>query len=84
MSYLQFVLLHVLIGFVIYFQRSSATILLLATWVGLFFWIILKNNRNNEALMAAAYIAGAEVFYRMNGAMIFYETGKSIISVIFL
>jgi len=26
--------------------------------------------------MAAAYIAGAEVFYRMNGAMIFYETGK--------
>ncbi len=76
MSYLQFVLLHVLIGFVIYFQRSSASILLLATWVGLFFWIILKNNRNNEALMAAAYIAGAEVFYRMNGAMIFYETGK--------
>jgi len=26
--------------------------------------------------MAAAYIAGAEVFYRMNGAMVFYETGK--------
>jgi len=26
--------------------------------------------------MAAAYIAGAEVFYRMNGAMAFYETGK--------
>ena len=76
MSYLQFVLLHVLIGFLVYFQRSSASILLLATWVGLFFWIILKNNRNNEALMAAAYIAGAEVFYRMNGAMVFYETGK--------
>ena len=26
--------------------------------------------------MAAAYVAGAEVFYRMNGAMAFYETGK--------
>ena len=26
--------------------------------------------------MAAAYIAGAEVFFRMNGGMIFYETGK--------
>ena len=26
--------------------------------------------------MAAAYMAGAEVFLRMNGGMIFYETGK--------
>lgn len=26
--------------------------------------------------MAAAYIAGAEVFYRMTGSMTFYETGK--------
>ncbi|QED37739.1 O-antigen ligase family protein [Antarcticibacterium arcticum] len=26
--------------------------------------------------MAAAYIAGAEVFFRMNGSMVFYETGK--------
>ena len=65
-----------MIGFLVYFQRSSASILLVITWVGLLFWIILKNNKNNEALMAAAYIAGAEVFYRMNGAMVFYETGK--------
>ena len=26
--------------------------------------------------MAAAYISGAEVFYRMTGSMVFYETGK--------
>ena len=33
--------------------------------------------------MAAAYIAGAEVFYRMTGGMIFYETGKYSV-IIFL
>jgi hypothetical protein len=33
--------------------------------------------------MAAAYIAGAEVFYRMTGAMVFYETGKYMV-IIFL
>lgn len=33
--------------------------------------------------MAAAYIAGIEVFYRMTGGMIFYETGKYSV-IIFL
>ncbi|MCF4102138.1 O-antigen ligase family protein [Gillisia sp. M10.2A] len=34
--------------------------------------------------MAAAYIAGAEVFYRMTGAMIFYETGKYTVILLLL
>ncbi|WP_380743850.1 O-antigen ligase family protein [Salegentibacter chungangensis] len=33
--------------------------------------------------MAAGYIAGAEVFYRMTGSMVFYETGKYSV-IIFL
>jgi hypothetical protein len=33
--------------------------------------------------MAAAYIAGAEVFFRMIGGMVFYETGKYMV-IIFL
>ena len=63
-------------GYLVYAFRPSASFLLLGTMVFFVFYIILKENRNNEALMAAAYIAGAEVFYRMNGAMVFYETGK--------
>ncbi|MDT0676781.1 O-antigen ligase family protein [Autumnicola musiva] len=53
-----------------------AEILLLAVLAFSLFYVIIKDNKNNEALMAAAYIAGAEVFFRMNGGMIFYETGK--------
>ncbi|MDT0643026.1 O-antigen ligase family protein [Zunongwangia sp. F363] len=53
-----------------------AEILLFAVLGFALFYVIIKDNRNNEALMAAAYIAGAEVFFRMNGGMVFYETGK--------
>ncbi|WP_198012048.1 O-antigen ligase family protein [Gillisia sp. CAL575] len=63
-------------GFLVYVYRPAASFLLLGTFVFLIFYVILNENKNNEALMAAAYIAGAEVFYRMNGAMAFYETGK--------
>ena len=52
----------------------------------LLFWLIyiLQNkNKNNEALMAAAYVAGSEVYFRMTDGMIFYETGKYMI-IIFL
>jgi len=63
-------------GYLVYIYRPAASFLLLGTFVFLIFYVILKDNKNNEALMAAAYIAGAEVFYRMNGAMAFYETGK--------
>ena len=52
----------------------------------LLFWLIYilqKKNKNNEALMAAAYVAGSEVYFRMTDGMIFYETGKYMI-IIFL
>jgi hypothetical protein len=45
------------------------------------FLIIIKENKNNEALMAAAYIAGAEVFFRQTDGMVFYETGKYMVIV---
>jgi hypothetical protein len=49
-----------------------------------FIFIIVQNkNKNNEALMAAAYISGAEVYFRMTDGMVFYETGKYSV-IIFL
>jgi len=76
-------LVHVLIGFAVYLFRPSAQFFLLGTIIFLLFFVILRDNKNNEALMAAAYIAGAEVFYRMTGGMLFYETGKYMV-IIFL
>src|SRR5690606_3538326 len=41
-------------------------------------------NRNHEALIAAAYITGAEVFLRMTKGAVFYETGKYAVIVFLL
>ncbi len=52
--------------------------------MGSFLFIIIdRKNKGNEALMAAAYIAGGEVFYRQTGALFFWETGKYSV-IIFL
>ncbi|MCM8569228.1 O-antigen ligase family protein [Gramella jeungdoensis] len=48
------------------------------------FVILDRKNRGNEALMAAAYIAGGEVFFRQTGAVIFYETGKYAVMIFLL
>ncbi|WP_041578706.1 O-antigen ligase family protein [Zunongwangia profunda] len=82
-QYFQLLLLHMGMAFAIYLFRPIS--FLLANGI-LLFWLIyiLQNkNKNNEALMAAAYVAGSEVYFRMTDGMIFYETGKYMI-IIFL
>ncbi|MGB7841876.1 MAG: O-antigen ligase domain-containing protein, partial [Salinimicrobium sp.] len=64
------------IAFAIYIQESLSALYFLGVFGYFLFTTIQNENRNNEALMAAAYIAGAEVFWRQTGALVFYETGK--------
>ena len=80
-EYIKLLLLHFGIGFGIYLFPPLAKITLHVTLLYLVFWVIDNRNRNNEALMAAAYISGAEVFFRMTGGVIFYETGKYMVIV---
>lgn len=82
-EYVKLLLLHVGLAFAIYMYEPISFLVFLATLGYFLFQIINKENKNNEALMAAAYIAGAEVFYRMTGASIFYETGKYLV-ILFL
>jgi hypothetical protein len=45
--------------------------------VGLpFYFIYSSQNRDEEAFLFASYVVGAEVFIRMTGGFVFYETGK--------
>jgi len=74
--YIKLLLLHLGFAVLLYFFRSLSSVLLIGILSYFTFITIQNENRNNEALMAAAYIAGAEVFFRMTGGMIFYETGK--------
>ncbi len=82
-EYIQLLLLHIGMAFAIYLYRPISPILLLGILFYFTFIIIQNENRNNEALMAAAYIAGAEVFFRQTDGMVFYETGKYAV-IIFL
>lgn len=52
--------------------------LLLMIPVGLLY-ITRNRNRNEEALIASAYVVGIEVFFRMTGATFLYEFGKYVV-----
>ncbi|WP_373056892.1 O-antigen ligase family protein [Zunongwangia sp. H14] len=81
--YIKLLLLHAVMAFAIYLYRPISPLLMLGV-LGYFTFITIQNeNRNNEALMGAAYIAGAEVYFRMTDGMVFYETGKYMV-IIFL
>nr|WP_262917444.1 O-antigen ligase family protein [Zunongwangia pacifica] len=71
-------------AFAIYLYRPISVLLchgILLFWL---IYILQKKNKNNEALMAAAYVAGSEVYFRMTAGMIFYETGKYMVVVYLL
>ncbi|WBL23202.1 O-antigen ligase family protein [Zunongwangia sp. HRR-M8] len=83
-EYFRLLLLHVAIAFAIYLYRPISVLIchgMLLFWL---IYILQKKNKNNEALMAAAYVAGSEVYFRMTAGMIFYETGKYMVVVYIL
>jgi hypothetical protein len=82
-NYIELLLIHMAMAVVIYAYRPASQYILLGVLTYFTFLIIIKENRNNEALMAASYIAGAEVFFRQTDGMVFYETGKYMV-IIFL
>lgn len=80
-SYLSLVVLHVIVGFVIYTLPAFSVVYGLLTLVFGVFYILKKRNRNNEALYMAAYIVSLEVFLRMTGGGISYEFGKYAVTL---
>lgn len=75
-SYLYLILFHVAIGVIIFLFPFTAKIYGYSMFVLGTYHVIKTQNKNNEALMAAAYIAGAEVLLRMSGGNITYEFSK--------
>lgn len=52
--------------------------------VFLIYRIVIAKNKHLTILFATSYMVGAEVFFRMTKALIFYETGKYIVILFFL
>jgi hypothetical protein len=73
---LYLVLFHVIIGVAIYLVPFAAKLYGYSMFIVGVYYVIKTQNKNNEALMAAAYIAGAEVLLRMTGGNVSYEFSK--------
>ena len=75
-KYILLILAHALIGILIFVIRPLSQFYAIAILgVGLYF--VMKNrNRNNEVLFVSAYIVGSEVFLRMTGGNLLYESSK--------
>ena len=75
-SYLYLILFHVVIGVLGFLVPFTPKIYGYSIFIFGIYYIIKKQNRNNEALIAAAYVVGSEVFLRMTGGNPLYEISK--------
>jgi hypothetical protein len=74
--YLNLILFHAGIGFLVFLFPFVSKIYGYGIFIFGALYIIKMQNRNNEALIAAAYVVGSEVFLRMTGGNPLYEISK--------
>jgi hypothetical protein len=74
--YLNLILFHVGIGFLVYLFPFVSKIYGYSIFIFGAYYIIKKQNKNNEALIVAAYVVGSEVFLRMTHGNPLYEISK--------
>lgn len=80
-NYVGLILLHVIIGALSYFVPVFAKIFVGLVFIISVYYIIKDRNIGNEVLIAAAYQAGAEVFFRMTHGVPSYEFSKYMIII---
>ncbi|HEX9151311.1 MAG TPA: O-antigen ligase domain-containing protein, partial [Flavobacterium sp.] len=79
--YLNLILFHAGIGAMVFALPFTSKIYGYSILLFGVYYVIKKQNRNNEALMAAAYVVGSEVFLRMTGGNPLYEISKYAVMV---
>ncbi|MCK0109042.1 O-antigen ligase family protein [Flavobacteriaceae bacterium S0825] len=81
-SELIFILLHIALGLVIYYiPFSSKLVSLLVVFLSIFL-VLLSKNKVLAVLIACAYVATSDVFFRMTGGLFFYELHKYLLIVL--
>jgi O-antigen ligase len=75
-----FIGIHLAFGFLGTLPLFSNILGLLTVGLPLYF-IYSSKNQNEEAFLFASYIVGAEVFIRMIGGFVLYETGKYAVAI---
>jgi hypothetical protein len=81
-NYLLLLIIHVFIAGLIFVVPIFSRIYSLFILVGGIVYIVKKQNRQNEVLLVAAYISGAEVFLRTTDGVIVYEFCKYAVMIV--
>ncbi len=76
-------LFHLALALVIFVSQTTSKVFLLLVIGYFLITIVRKGNRNDEVLIAAAYVTGFEVFSRMTHGLISYEFVKYMV-ILFL
>jgi uncharacterized membrane protein HdeD (DUF308 family) len=72
-SYIYLILLHVVIGVVVFVFPFVSKIYSISLFGFGVFYIVKNKNKNNEVLVMSAYIIGVEILLRMTSGMFFNE-----------
>lgn len=75
-NYILLIILHVFIGGLIYLFPILSKIFSVLILIFGFYYVINTRNIENNVLVVAGYIVGAEVLLRMTGGSFFYEFSK--------
>ncbi len=75
-TYVQLLGLHGAIAFVIYLYEPLGTLYFFCALIYFLYVVLKSGNRQNQTLIAAAYMTAGEVIFRMTASNIPYETGK--------
>lgn len=81
--YLLIIILHILLGGIIFVYEPFGTVLFVAAGVYFSSRIILvhPSEKTNEVLLACAYFVGSEVLFRMTKSGLSYEASKYLVIV---
>jgi hypothetical protein len=75
-NYLYLIGFHIVIGVLVFMMPFLSRIYGYGIYIFWLWYIIKSQNKNDEVLIAAAYIVGSEVFLRMTGGNPLYEITK--------
>ena len=75
-KYILLVVVHIVLGILIFIARPLSKIYAIAMLAVGLYYVIKNKNRNQEVLYISAYIVGSEVFLRMTGGNLLYESSK--------
>lgn len=78
---LQLIILHIIIGVLIYTFRFSAMLINLVTILVLLVYVFKSKQKTYAIISACAYIATSDVFFRMTKGLVFYELHKYLLIV---